>query len=297
MTPLLRVRGLRKSYDQRNGGVQALDGVGFDICAGTTLGLVGQSGCGKSTLARCLVRLERIDSGEIWFDGQEIANLRGKPLRSLRRQIQMVFQDPVSALNQRFSVAEIVEEPLAVQGIGTGVERRARVRALIEQMGLPRSCLGKRPLELSGGQRQRLAIARALALEPRFLVLDEALASLDLSVQAQLVNLLLDLQASRSLTYLFISHDLGLVAKLADEIAVMERGRIVEHATAADLFRAPRQAGTRALVGSVPIIPPGLQMRGEQPYPGGSAQPADKCWRNTVAGASARGGEQRNQSE
>ncbi len=289
MTVLVHIRGLRKSYAQSDRKVQALDGVDLEVHAGTTLGLVGPSGCGKSTLARCLVRLESIDSGEIWFDGNEIGALRGKPLRILRRQIQMVFQDPASALNQRFSVAEIVEEPLVVQGIGTRARRRAVVRELIEQMGLPQFCLGTRPLELSGGQRQRLAIARALALEPRFLVLDEALSSLDLSIQAQLVNLLLNLQARRSLTYLFISHDLGLVAGLADEIAVMDRGRIVENARPATLFGAPRQATTRALLGSLPSIPAGLRLREEEShtYPGGD--PLHEHGLDTSSGASAHG--------
>lgn len=216
------------------------------------LALVGESGSGKSTLARCLARLERPDSGEIWFEEGRITNLSGKALTDLRRKIQLVFQDPASALNPRFSSAEIVAEPLAVQGIGGRKERFRRSGELMEQVGLPASQQGKWPLELSGGQRQRLAIARALALEPKFLILDEAFSGLDLSVQAQLINLLLDLQAARALTILFITHDLGLAAYVADEIAVMHQARIIETAPAADFFSSARHPQSRRLLESVP---------------------------------------------
>jgi len=234
MTTLVRACGLRKSYARRgsifsrHSRVEVLNGIELEIRAGTTLALVGESGSGKSTLARCLARLENIDSGQIWFDGRDIASLRGEPLRLLRREIQIVFQDPASALNHRFPAAEIVMEPLVIQGICDRREGRLRALDLMERVGLPRTESDRLPLELSGGQRQRLAIARALALEPRFLILDEALSSLDLSIQAQLIKLLLDLQASRSLTYLFISHDVTVAAGIADEVAVMHRGRIVE---------------------------------------------------------------------
>jgi len=265
MTTLVCARGLRKSYMQHQGvfaravRLRILDRVELEIRPGTTLALVGESGSGKSTLARCLARLERIDSGEIWFEGREVTSLRGEPLRLLRREIQVVFQDPASALNPRFSVAEIVEEPLVIQGICSGRERRRRALDLMEQVGLPRVVSGRLPLELSGGQRQRLAIARALALEPKFLIFDEALSGLDLSIQAQLINLLLDLQASRSLTYLFISHDLGVVAGIADDVAVLHQGKIVEKARAADLFRGAQQPIARSLLNSIPSVPWSLQ--------------------------------------
>jgi ABC-type oligopeptide transport system ATPase subunit len=260
MTTLVRVCGLRKSYARRQRVfsralcLEILDGIELEIRAGTTLALVGESGSGKSTLARCLARLEDIDSGEIWFDGREVSSLRSESLRLLRREIQIVFQDPASALNCRFSVAEIIMEPLVIQGICSRREGRLRALDLMEQVGLPRLASGRLPLELSGGQRQRLAIARALALEPRFLILDEALSGLDLSIQAQLIKLLLDLQASRSLTYLFISHDLGVAAGIADEIAVMNRGRIAEKAPGADLFKEAQQPITRSLLSAIPSI-------------------------------------------
>ena len=257
---LVRARGLRKSYLRRCGflrrrtPVQALDGVDLDIRLNTTLALVGESGSGKSTLARCLARLERLDAGTIWFAGREITALEGEPLSRLRRDIQLVFQDPASALNPRFSALEIVEEPLVVQGIGNGIGRRRIARELMKSVGLTQSLFSRFPLELSGGQRQRLAIARALALEPKLLILDEAFSALDLSIQAQLVNLLLDLKSSRVLTYLFISHDLGFAAQIADEVAVMHQGRIVDKAAAGDLLRTARHPHTLALLEAVPAM-------------------------------------------
>ncbi len=255
---LLCARGLSKRYERRHGilrrgvRVKALDGVDLDIQAGAILALVGESGSGKTTLVRCLARLERPDLGEIWFEEKGITDLEGKALMSLRRKIQLVFQDPSSALNPRFSAAEIVEEPLLVQGIGGREERSRRARELMEQMGLPSALYKKFPLELSGGQRQRLALARALALEPSLLILDEAFSALDLSVQAQLVNLLLDLRNARGLTCLFVTHDLCLAAHVADEIAVMHQGRIVEKGTAADLFTRAHHPHTRTLLESIP---------------------------------------------
>jgi len=252
-------RGLSKSYRRRlhalrNASVNALRGVDLDVQKGSTLALVGESGCGKLTLARCLALLERPDSGEIWFDGKRVTMLRGRPLFHLRREIQLILQDPAYALNPRFSAEEIVEEPLIIQRVAGRKERRRRVLQLMDQAGLAASLCGRYPRELSGGQRQRLAIARALALQPRLLILDEALAGLDLSIQAQMVNLLLDLQADHALAYLFISHDLSLVAHLADEVAVMFQGEIVEKAPTFDLFGNARHASTRALLGSIPAI-------------------------------------------
>lgn len=217
--PLVRVRGLRKRYTLRGGrhAVDALVGVDLDIAAGTTLALAGDSGCGKSTLARCLARLEEADAGEIRYDGADA--------RPFCEQVQLVFQDAAGSLNPAMRAAEIVAEPLAVR---RRRDARARAVELMEQVGLP-SCRARAlPREFSGGQRQRLALARALALEPRFLILDEALSGLDLSVQGQIANLLLDLQRARGLTYLFITHDAALASCLADQIAVMRRGRIEE---------------------------------------------------------------------
>ncbi len=261
---LIGARGLKKSYARRsiarrNTPVHALLGVDLDVRVGSTLALVGESGSGKSTLARCLALLERPDSGEVWFDGRNVTALKGRPLFRLRREIQLILQDPVHALNPRFSVEEIVEEPLIIQRVAGRKERRERVGHLLEQAGLPASLRARFPGELSGGQRQRLAIARALALEPRLLILDEALAGLDLSVQAQIVNLLLDLQADHSLTYVYISHDLSLVAHLADEVAVMNNGEIVERAATSDLFGNARHANTRALLEAIPSLATALK--------------------------------------
>ncbi len=262
--PIMVAHDLKKSYvrHRRLGGapvrINALDGVSLEIRRGSTLALVGESGAGKSTLARILARLEDPDSGRILFEGKEISRLKGKRLNPFRRRIQMVFQDPAAALNPRFSAGEIVEEPLEVQGIGSRKDRRLRALALMEQVELPAVWASRHPDEMSAGQKQRLAIARGLALEPVFLILDEALRNLDLSIQAQLANLLLDLQASRSLTYLYISHDLGLVSRFADDVAVMYQGKIVEKAPSSDLFVHPRHPYTQALLRAMPTgkIPP-----------------------------------------
>ncbi|MBI3670321.1 MAG: ABC transporter ATP-binding protein [Acidobacteria bacterium] len=252
--PLLQVNSLRKSYQQRRWlsrkkyEVAALEGVDLAIARGTTLALVGESGSGKSTLARCLVRLEEPTSGEIWYEGRNLLCVSRAELRDLRRQIQVIFQDPAAALNPRFTAAEIVAEPLAIATHRSKKEQRERALDLMEQVELPRQAADRRAGEFSGGQRQRLAIARALALEPKLLILDEAFSALDLSIQAQIVNLLLDLQAARGLTYLYITHDLSLVGHLADEVAVMFRGQIVERAAPAALLRHPQHPHTRALV-------------------------------------------------
>ena len=261
--PLVRVQGLSKRYLQRRWFsrekflVQALDNVELTIARGCTLALVGESGSGKSTLARCLARLEEPSSGEIWYEGRNLLDLSPQQLLPFRRQIQLIFQDPASALNPRLSAVEIVAEPLAIQQCGTKKERHQRALELMEQVGLPPQWGDRLPLEFSGGQRQRLAIARALALEPKFLVLDEALSGLDLSLQAQIVNLLLELQALHSLTYLYISHDLSLVGHIADEVAVMHQGKIVERARTSELFSHPQHPQTRALLAAIPMLEPG----------------------------------------
>jgi ABC-type glutathione transport system ATPase component len=204
-----------------------VDGATLDIPSGKTLALTGPSGCGKSTLGRCLARLEEPTSGEIWFDGQNISQLNGRDLLPFRRQIQFIFQDAGTALNPRFSALEIVEEPLAIAGWEHDARRR-RALELMDRVQLAQAWANRRPSEFSGGQRQRLAIARSLIVKPRLLILDESLSGVDVSIQAQLVNLLLELQASLALTYLFISHDLALIPYVADRVAVMSKGRIVE---------------------------------------------------------------------
>lgn len=261
--PLVRVRGLSKRYLQRRWFsrekflVLALNNVDLTIPSGRILALVGESGSGKSTLARCIARLEQPSSGEVWFDGQDLFALNPRKLLPLRRQIQLIFQDPAAALNPRLSAIEIVAEPLAIHQDGTKKERHRRALELMEQVGLSRQWGDKVPLEFSGGQRQRLAIARALALEPKFLVLDEALSGLDLSIQAQIVNLLLELQAQYSLTYLYISHDLNLVRHFADEITVMYQGKIVERARTSQLFANPQHPHSRALLAAIPVLESG----------------------------------------
>jgi peptide/nickel transport system ATP-binding protein len=257
-TSLVRARGLSKRYLQRDWlsrdifCVQALDNVDLAVRTGSTLALVGESGSGKSTLARCLALLENPSSGEIWFEGELLSNKRARELLTMRRQIQIIFQDSALALNPRFTAGEIVAEPLAIEGKVTKTEQRRRALELMENVGLLERWAERRPLELSGGQRQRLAIARALAVRPKLLILDEALSALDPSVQAQMVNLLQDLQASFALTYLYISHDLALVGHLADEVAVMQHGRIVELANQAELFTHPQHPHTRELLASMP---------------------------------------------
>jgi peptide/nickel transport system ATP-binding protein len=257
MEPLLKVEKLTKRYERQGVGsrgeaVLVLDCISFAISAGTTLALVGESGSGKSTLALCLACLERPTSGGIWFEGRDLASLGDQELRRIRPHVQMIFQDPAAALNPRWSVAEIVAEPLLVQGRGSRREREARAIAMLEQAGLAAELATRRPSELSGGQRQRVAIARALVLAPKLLILDEVLSALDCSVQAQIVNLLLELQGSLGLTYLFITHDLAMAAHVGDEIAVLERGRLVEHGSVTQIMQEPQHAATRNLLASTP---------------------------------------------
>ena len=255
--PLLRAVGLRRHYTRARRSqsrIRALDGVDLTIVAGSTLALVGESGCGKSTLARCLALLERPDSGSVRLRETDLLALDRRGRIAVRRQIQLIFQHPASALNPRWTAAEIVLEPLRIQKLGTAEEQRVRALAAIEQVGLLARWAQRRPSELSGGQRQRLAIARALVLQPELLILDEALSALDLSIQAQIVNLLLELQSCHGLTYLYISHDLSMVSYLADEVAVMQRGKIVERAPTGELFRRPRHPHTRALLAATPIL-------------------------------------------
>ncbi len=269
--PLVRVCGLSRSYAQQRGlwrsssHVAALRDVELNIAAGTTLAVVGESGSGKSTLARCVACLEPPDQGEIWFDREELSKLRARELAPWRRRIQMIFQDSAAALSARMTAAAIVAEPLAVRRMGDRRSRREAALRCMERVGLTAEQAARAPLQLSGGQRQRLAIARALVLEPQFLILDEALSGLDLSVQAQIVNLLLALQRDQGLTYLFISHDLGVVRHVADEVAVMSGGRIVERAAVGQLFQEPRHEHTKALLAAIPRMAPQPAARGSAP--------------------------------
>ena len=252
--PLVSVRGLSKRYQHRRGlktfGIQALDNVDLDIAAGSTIALIGESGAGKSTLALCLARLEQPDAGEILLAGRNLLKVPRPELAPVRRKIQLIFQDSTQALSPRISAAEVVREPLDIGSLGISTERHGRALELMEQVGLSAAWARRSPLEFSGGQRQRLAIARALALQPSLLILDEALTGLDLPIQAEIIDLLVELQGVHRLTYLYISHDLSLVERVADEVVVMHQGRIVERAGTAELFRCPSHPHTQALLGA-----------------------------------------------
>lgn len=255
--PLIEVRNVSKEYVQRGpltrakNAVNALAGVSLKICRGSTVAIVGASGSGKSTLARCLALLEQPSGGEIIFEGRDLLALSARELFPIRRRIQLIFQDPTSALDPRLTAAELIAEPLVIQRIGTKEERQAKAREAMERVGLPASCANKRPLEFSGGQRQRIAIARALVLEPALLILDEALSSLDLGNQESILSLLSELQGARGITYVHISHDLRSVSEFADEIAVMHAGRIVEHRSAAELVAGAEHAHTQELLAAM----------------------------------------------
>lgn len=272
-TPLLEVEGLARHYPVRGGlmrsqsagVVRAVDGVSFALVRGETFGLVGESGCGKSTLARLVLRLIEPTGGVVRFDGQDITALDGEPLRRLRRHMQIIFQDPFASLNPRMTVGEIVEEPLLVHGIGDAAARRQKVNALLALVGLAPHHAARHPQEFSGGQRQRIGIARALAVEPALIVCDEPVSALDVSIQAQVLNLLKDLQARLGLTYLFIAHDLAVVRQVADRVAVMYLGRILEVAPVERLFADPRHPYTRMLLAAVPEPDP--QTRARTPAP------------------------------
>src|SRR5712664_3220786 len=269
MQPFLRVEKLVKCYERQNvfgsrDRLLALDGVSFAVARETTLAVVGESGSGKSTLGFCISCLEIPTSGSIWFEGRDIAVLTESERRKVRAQIQLIFQDPSNSLNPRWSVEEILLEPLTLQGKLKREETKQRAAALMTQVGLSSDMFQRSPAQLSGGQRQRLAIARALALEPKLLILDEALSALDCSVQAQIANLLIELQRAVGMTYLFITHDLAMAAHLADEIAVMNRGRIVEQGPAEKIFELPQHETTRQLLAAVPRITRAAQPAVEQ---------------------------------
>jgi oligopeptide transport system ATP-binding protein len=269
--PLLSVRGLEMRFPVAEGTLgkrirhlRAVDGVSFELARGETLGLVGESGCGKSTLARCVARLLRPTAGEIEYDGRRIDNLGARALRPLRRELQFVFQDPYASLNPRKRVGSIIGAPLAVHGVRDRAERRRRVQELLETVGLAPSHVNRYPHEFSGGQRQRIGIARALALHPTLLIADEPVSALDVSIQAQVLNLLAELQESLGLTYLFIAHDLGVVRHVSDRIAVMYLGKLVEVAPAEALYERPVHPYSEALLSAVPIPEAGSTGRRER---------------------------------
>jgi oligopeptide/dipeptide ABC transporter ATP-binding protein len=254
------------------GQVYAVDGVSFSIAEGETLGLVGESGCGKSTVARTVLRLIEPTAGSILLNGQDVTRLGKSAMRSYRRQMQMIFQDPFSSLNPRMSAGDIVGEPLGVHGIARGRDKEASVASLFDQVGLRRSQMRAFPHEFSGGQRQRISIARALALNPKLIVADEPVSALDVSIQAQVINLMMDLQREKRLSYLFIAHDLAVVEHISHRIAVMYLGRIVEYANKTTLFTQPKHPYTQALLSAVPVPNPKLRrekrlLQGDVPSP------------------------------
>ena len=277
---LVEIKDLKKYFSVTSGTfrkntqtVRAVDGVTFDVFKGETLGLVGESGCGKSTLGRCILRLYEPTSGEISFDGQNITQLKSEYLRSLRRRMQIIFQDPYASLNPRMTVGNIIGEALVIHKLFADIaERQKRVAELLSIVGLRPEALFRYPHEFSGGQRQRIGIARALAVDPQFIVCDEPVSALDVSIQAQIVNLLQDLQAEFGLTYLFIAHDLMIVKHISTRVAVMYLGNIAEVAPSSELYVDPKHPYTRALLSAVPIADPTrkksrIMLKGEIPSP------------------------------
>lgn len=256
---ILSASHLNKTYSQRSGKfgfghtlVKALDDVSISLRAGSTLAVVGESGSGKSTLARCLLQLQPLDSGEVLFQGRNLAALSASELRDERRHLQMIFQDPFASLNPRMKVGEIVGEGLLIHQVGSSAEQRNKVLRMLKRVGLSEQDMQKYPHEFSGGQRQRIGIARALVLEPKVVVCDEPVSALDVSIQAQILLLLKELQQEMALSYLFISHDLRVVRHIADEVAVMHKGKVVEQGKVGEIYAAPTQDYTRNLLNSIP---------------------------------------------
>jgi len=284
--PLLQVRNLRKYFPVRGGiflrtvgHVHAVEDVSFHLNAGETLGLVGESGCGKSTVGKTLLRLLEPTAGEVWFEGRDIAKMNRATLRQLRRDVQIVFQDPFESLNARHTVGRILQEPFVIHRLGTPAERRRWVSGLLEKVGLDAAAAHRYPHEFSGGQRQRIGIARAIALQPKLIVCDEAVSALDVSIQSQIINLLLELQRDMRLALIFIAHDLAVVKHVSDRIAVMYLGEIVETASARSIHETPRHPYTQALISAIPVPNPThrrdtIVLEGEVPSP---LQPPSGC--------------------
>ena len=261
--PLLRVRGLTKHFPVRGGiflrtvgQVHAADDVSFDLDVGETLGLVGESGCGKSTVGKTLLRLYAPTAGTVMFEGRDVVAMNRAELRRLRRDIQIVLQDPFESLNARHTVGKILEEPFVIHRLGTPAERRRWAAELLERVGLETAAANRFPHEFSGGQRQRIGIARAIALKPKLIVCDEAVSALDVSIQSQIINLLLDLQREMQLALIFIAHDLAVVKHVSDRIAVMYLGEVVETAAAGEIYESPRHPYTQALISAIPVPDP-----------------------------------------
>ena len=283
---LLSVRNLRKEFPIRKGvlsrqvgAVKAVNDVSFDVAAGETLGVVGESGCGKTTTGRAILRLIEPTSGEISFEGRDVRSMSTSQLRALRREMQIIFQDPVSSLNPRMTIGAIIREGLTIHKLAEGAAADARVSRLLQEVGLRAEYGNRYPHEFSGGQRQRIGIARALSVEPKFIVCDEPVSALDVSVQAQVINLLEDLQRQHNLTYMFIAHDLSVVEHIANRVAVMYLGKIVELATSEDLYREPLMPYTQALLSAVPVADPKARkeriiLEGDVPSP---ANPPSGC--------------------
>jgi oligopeptide/dipeptide ABC transporter ATP-binding protein len=284
--PLVSVRNLRKEFPIKKGvfarqvgSVKAVNDVSLDVARGETLGVVGESGCGKTTTGRTILRLLEPTSGEIMFEGRDVRAMGTTELRALRREMQIIFQDPVSSLNPRMTVGAIIREGLTIHKLAQGAAADARVRQLLEEVGLRAEYANRYPHEFSGGQRQRIGIARALSVEPKFIVCDEPVSALDVSVQAQVINLLEDLQREHNLTYMFIAHDLSVVEQIADRVAVMYLGKVVELATSADLYGTPLMPYTQALLSAVPVADPKgrkerIILQGDVPSP---ANPPSGC--------------------
>lgn len=272
--PILQVKNLSKHFKVESGFLQAVDGLNFDIYKGETFGLVGESGCGKSTAGRTILRLYEPTSGEAIFEGQNIYDLSPKEMKEHRKEMQMIFQDPYASLDPRMTVEEIIAEPLVIYGIGNKKERRERVIELLEMVGLSAEHSLRFPHEFSGGQRQRIGIARSLALKPKFIICDEPISALDVSIQAQVVNLLKDVQKKLGLTLLFIAHDLSMVRYISDRVAVMYLGKLMEVGTTEDFYANPLHPYTKALLSAIPIADPDeqrkrvqIELEGDVPSP------------------------------